>query len=86
MDALEGRSAGATRKLIRHVTDRPGHDRRYAIDPSKIRRELGWSARHVFEHSLPALVSWYRDHKDWADDIRSGQYLSYYERQYGQRV
>jgi dTDP-glucose 4,6-dehydratase len=85
VDALEGRAAGATRKLIRHVTDRPGHDRRYAIDAGKIRRELGWSPRHVFERSLPALVSWYRGHKAWADDIRSGQYLHYYAQQYGKR-
>jgi dTDP-glucose 4,6-dehydratase len=85
VDAREGRAAGATRKLIRHVTDRPGHDRRYAIDAGKVRRELGWSPRHVFERALPELVGWYREHKAWADGIRSGQYLNYYAQQYGQR-
>jgi len=83
VDAQVGRSAGASRKLIRHVADRPGHDRRYAIDPGKIRRELGWSARHDFDSALPSLVGWYREHKAWADEIRSGQYMEYYARQYG---
>ena len=86
VDAQERRAPGATRKLIRHVTDRPGHDRRYAIDPAKIKRELGWSARFSFEKALPDLVKWYREHRSWADDIRSGQYLNFYAQQYGKRV
>jgi dTDP-glucose 4,6-dehydratase len=71
---------------MRHVSDRPGHDRRYAIDPGKIRRELQWRARRRLEAVLPELVSWYQGHKAWADDIRSGHYLNYYAEQYGQRL
>jgi dTDP-glucose 4,6-dehydratase len=85
VDAHARRAPGTTRKLIRHVTDRPGHDRRYAINAAKIQRELGWSARFSFGDTLPGLVAWYAEHKLWADDIRSGQYLKYYAEQYGAR-
>ena len=84
VDALEGRGAGATAKQIAHVADRPGHDRRYAIDSGKIERELGWSPRRKLESSLPELVSWYRERQTWVDAIRSGEYRAFYERQYGE--
>jgi dTDP-glucose 4,6-dehydratase len=72
------------RSLIRYVPDRPGHDRRYAIDCSKMEKELGWSPRIPFAEGLRATVRWYQDHADWVASIRTGDYLKYYERQYGQ--
>ncbi len=71
------------RELVTFVRDRPGHDRRYAIDSSKIRRELGWTPEHDFETGLEATLRWYLDNRVWCDRIRSGEYQSYYERQYG---
>jgi dTDP-glucose 4,6-dehydratase len=69
--------------LIRYVKDRPGHDRRYAIDCSKLERELGWRPRVCFEDGLRETVVWYSAHADWVARIRTGEYLKYYERQYG---
>jgi dTDP-glucose 4,6-dehydratase len=74
------------RSLIRYVPDRPGHDRRYAIDSSKIESELGWRPRVPFLQGLADTVRWYTDHADWVANIRTGDYLTYYERQYGQRA
>jgi dTDP-glucose 4,6-dehydratase len=74
---------GKPRSLIRYVTDRPGHDRRYAIDCGKIEAELGWRPAVPFEQGLRATVAWYIDHADWVNDIRTGEYLKYYEQQYG---
>jgi dTDP-glucose 4,6-dehydratase len=74
---------GKPRTLIRHVPDRLGHDRRYAIDCSKCERELGWQPRIAFEEGLRATVDWYRSNGDWVAQVRSGEYLHYYERQYG---
>ena len=71
--------------LIRYVPDRPGHDLRYAIDCSKAERELGWKAEVSFDDGLSATIAWYRDNTDWVDRIRSGEYLEFYERQYGER-
>lgn len=85
VDELTGRIPGTSAKLIRHVKDRPGHDRRYALDASKIRTRLGWIPRHGFEASLKGVVKWYLEHKDWAAAIRSGEYKAFYERQYGER-
>jgi len=76
---------GASESLIRYVPDRPGHDRRYAIDASKIRRELGWSPRFTFESALHETVTWYREHRAWLDRVRSGAYRDYYAAQYGNR-
>ncbi|HEV3144324.1 MAG TPA: dTDP-glucose 4,6-dehydratase [Gemmataceae bacterium] len=73
---------GKPRTLIRHVKDRLGHDRRYAIDCSKAERELGWSPSIPFADGIRETIDWYRQHKDWVDTIRSGEYLKYYERQY----
>ncbi len=67
------------------VKDRPGHDRRYAIDASKIKRELGWEPKHRFEKSIKTTIQWYSDHQDWWRAIKSGEYLKYYEQQYVER-
>jgi dTDP-glucose 4,6-dehydratase len=77
------RATGKPESLIRHVPDRPGHDRRYAIDCSKIERELGWRPAVPFEEGLRQTVEWYRAHADWVAAVRSGEYLKYYARQYG---
>ncbi len=69
--------------LIASVPDRPGHDRRYAIDASKLARELGWQPAHRFEAGLAMTVAWYLEHRDWWERIRSGAYREYYERLYG---
>ncbi len=74
---------GKPRSLIRYVKDRPGHDRRYAIDCSKIERELGWRPRMTFEAGLADTIRWYRENPDWVSSIRTGEYLTYYQRQYG---
>jgi dTDP-glucose 4,6-dehydratase len=74
---------GKPRSLIRYVADRPGHDRRYAIDCTKVERELGWRPQVPFESGLRETVEWYRANADWVAGIRTGEYLQYYERQYG---
>jgi dTDP-glucose 4,6-dehydratase len=77
---------GASPDLVRHVTDRPGHDRRYALDSSKL-RSLGWSPQHSFDAGgLEATVEWYREHRDWWEPIKSGEYRAYYEQQYAARL
>jgi len=74
---------GKPTSLIRYVADRPGHDRRYAIDCSKIERELSWRPKVVFEQGLRETIDWYLSNQAWIDQVRSGEYLKYYERQYG---
>lgn len=69
--------------LLTHVTDRLGHDRRYAVDCSKISRELGWAPEIPFEEGLRSTVNWYRDNRTWVEHARSGEYRTYYERMYG---
>jgi dTDP-glucose 4,6-dehydratase len=69
--------------LVRHVPDRPGHDRRYAIDCGKAERELGWRPAVAFQEGLRDTVEWYRRNPEWVAAVRSGEYLKYYERQYG---
>ncbi len=76
---------GKPETLIKHVKDRPGHDRRYAIDCTKSERELGWAPQKKFADALRETVRWYLDHGDWVNNIRSGEYLKYYEKQYGGR-
>jgi dTDP-glucose 4,6-dehydratase len=71
---------------VQYVKDRPGHDRRYAIDAGKIRRELGWSPRFRFEDAIRMTIQWYRDNEKWWREIKSGEYLNYYEQQYHKRV
>jgi dTDP-glucose 4,6-dehydratase len=77
---------GAPPSLIRLVSDRPGHDRRYAMDPAKIERELGWAPRWTFEEGIRDTVAWYRDHEDWWQAVKSGAYRDYYQHQYGDRL
>ena len=74
---------GKPRTLIRYVQDRPGHDRRYAIDCSKIERELGWRPTVPFERGLHETIEWYRANGEWLKQVRSGEYREYYRRQYG---
>jgi dTDP-glucose 4,6-dehydratase len=76
---------GKPHSLIKYVTDRPGHDRRYATDPTRIETELGWHPRETFESGIRKTVEWYRDNRDWVARTRSGAYLDYYERMYGGR-
>ena len=74
------------RTLIRNVKDRPGHDRRYAIDCAKIERELDWRPAVPFERGLRDTIAWYRANAEWVARIRSGDYLEYYQRQYGTKA
>jgi dTDP-glucose 4,6-dehydratase len=74
---------GKPESLIRYVKDRPGHDRRYAIDSSRARDELAWAPRRGFEEALAATVRWYVERRPWWERVISGEYLKYYERQYG---
>ena len=83
MDARLGRAPGTAQKSITFVKDRPGHDKRYAIDASKIEWELGWSPAHTFEQGLAATIDWYLDHEEWLARVTSGAYQSYYDKQYG---
>jgi len=76
-------AVGKPLSLIRHVKDRPGHDRRYAIDPSKIESELGWRPRETWQSGLAKTVQWYRDNATWVERCRSGAFREYYARQYG---
>lgn len=69
--------------LIRFVPDRPGHDRRYAMDCSKAERELGWSPQIPFEQGLKETIRWYQEHEGWVAAVRNGDYMNYYRRQYG---
>jgi dTDP-glucose 4,6-dehydratase len=80
------RLLGKPESLIQLVKDRPGHDRRYAIDATRARRALGWAPRRAFEEALAATVRWYVEHRAWWERIVSGEYLRYYERQYGGRA
>ena len=77
---------GKGEELLRFVADRPGHDRRYAIDCSKAKTELGWAPQRRFDEGLSATVRWYREHADWVARIRSGAYRDYYQLQYGGRL
>ncbi len=84
LDARLGRGPDrSSRRLIRHVSDRPGHDRRYAIDAGKIQRELGWQPRFAFEQALAATVDWYLAHGPWVDSVRSGEYRKWIDLNYG---
>ncbi|HOC05637.1 MAG TPA: dTDP-glucose 4,6-dehydratase, partial [Bacteroidales bacterium] len=85
MDHRLGRSDGDSEKLITFVTDRAGHDLRYAIDSSKLKRELGWKPSVTFEQGLEMTVDWYLSNEKWLSAIISGDYAKYYEEMYGQR-
>jgi dTDP-glucose 4,6-dehydratase len=85
LDELRPRAA-AHEGLIAFVTDRPGHDRRYAIDAAKVKHELGWAPRHRFEEGLRQTVEWYLAHRDWVDSVTSGDYRAWIETNYGARA
>lgn len=83
MDEKLNREKGRSESLITYVKDRPGHDLRYAIDASKINKELGWKPSVTFEEGLNKTIDWYLNHEDWLKNVTSGKYQAYYERQYG---
>lgn len=82
MDEKLARQKGSSRELITYVTDRPGHDLRYAIDASKINKELGWEPSVTFEQGLDRTIDWYLSNPEWLSHVTSGAYLDYYEKQY----
>lgn len=82
VDENLGRPIGDSRKLIQFVKDRPGHDRRYAIDSSKLKEELGWEPETDFGTGLKKTVEWYLNNRTWLENVTSGEYLKYYEKQY----
>ena len=84
-DRLLGRPEGASERLITYVTDRAGHDLRYAIDSSKLRRELGWEPAFRFEEGIEQTVRWYLENREWMERITSGEYEHYYEQMYDNR-
>ena len=85
VDRLLGRPEGASEKLITYVTDRAGHDLRYAIDSTKLKNELGWEPSLQFEEGIEKTVKWYLDNQEWLDQVTSGDYQGYSERMYGNR-
>jgi dTDP-glucose 4,6-dehydratase len=82
MDEKLGNAAGTSEELITYVKDRPGHDRRYAIDATKINKELGWKPSVTFEEGLSQTIDWYLQNQEWLKHVTSGEYQQYYERQY----
>ncbi len=85
MDKKLGRPEGTSEKLITYVTDRAGHDLRYAIDSSKLQQELGWKPSLQFEEGIEKTVDWYLENQEWLDNVTSGNYQKYYEDMYGRR-
>jgi dTDP-glucose 4,6-dehydratase len=82
MDRKLGREKGSSEQLITYVKDRPGHDKRYAIDASKINKELGWEPSLQFAEGLEKTIDWYLNNQDWLDSVTSGEYQNYYQNQY----
>jgi dTDP-glucose 4,6-dehydratase len=83
MDKKLGRKKGTSKKLITFVKDRAGHDLRYAIDATKLKKKLGWQPSLQFEEGLSKTIDWYLNNNDWLNDVTSGVYRTYYEKQYG---
>jgi dTDP-glucose 4,6-dehydratase len=83
MDQKLGRAAGTSEKLITYVTDRAGHDHRYAIDATKIQKELGWEPSLQFEEGIEITIDWYLNNQEWLDHVTSGAYQEYYSELYG---
>lgn len=79
------REMGKSENLIEHVEDRKGHDRRYAIDPTKITNELGWSPKTKFDDGIKLTIKWYLDNKEWWENIVNGEYKNYYAKMYGEK-
>ncbi|RAA57416.1 dTDP-glucose 4,6-dehydratase, partial [Burkholderia multivorans] len=86
LDAKRPKATGSYRDQITYVTDRPGHDRRYAIDARKLERELGWKPAETFETGLAKTVDWYLDNQQWVDEVASGEYRKWVETNYAQRA
>ena len=82
MDKKLGRTIGSSQELITYVKDRPGHDLRYAIDATKINRDLGWKPSVTFEEGLEKTINWYLSNEDWLQNVTSGSYKDYYQKQY----
>lgn len=85
VDRLTGRPEGSSEKLITYVTDRMGHDKRYAIDSRKLQKELGWEPSLQFEEGIEKTVKWYLDNREWMENVTSGQYTDYYKEFYGEK-
>ncbi len=85
MDEKLGNVEGTSEVLITYVKDRPGHDRRYAIDASKIKKELGWMPSVTFEQGLRETIDWYLNNEKWLNNVTSGNYQQYYENMYANR-
>ena len=85
VDEKLGRAQGTSSKLISYVTDRPGHDLRYAIDASKVISETGWRPKTDFAQGLELTVMWYLNNQDWLNHVASGEYLKYYDKMYTNR-
>jgi len=85
LDEKLSRSAGENRKLITFVKDRPGHDRRYAIDATKLKENLGWEPAYTFENGIAETIDWYLANQEWVSEVTSGSYLEYYAGQYGEQ-
>jgi dTDP-glucose 4,6-dehydratase len=85
MDEKLDQQPGTSEELITYVKDRPGHDRRYAIDATKINEELGWKPSVTFEEGLSETIDWYLENKSWLKHVTSGEYKQYYEKQYQER-
>ena len=85
MDQKLGRAEGSSEKLLTYVTDRAGHDKRYAIDASKLEAELGWKPSITFEQGLERTVDWYLQNQEWVSKVTSGAYQTYYEQMYSNR-
>lgn len=82
MDEALGNPSKSSRALITYVKDRAGHDRRYAIDPTKIKNDLGWEPKVYFEEGIRKTIDWYLSHKDWLKNVTSGDYMQYYKKHY----
>ncbi|RMG77599.1 MAG: NAD-dependent epimerase/dehydratase family protein, partial [Bacteroidetes bacterium] len=85
MDEKLGRPEGTSEKLITFVKDRAGHDMRYAIDATKIKQELGWEPSLQFEEGLSKTIDWYLQNEEWLNNVTSGEYKEYYQKQYANR-
>lgn len=86
LDQLDPKAQGSYRDQITYVEDRPGHDRRYAIDARKLERELGWKPAETFESGIRKTVQWFLEHQDWVCDVQSGDYLKWIDKNYAQRA
>ncbi len=85
LDGRLGRTDGENRQLISFVKDRPGHDRRYAIDASRLKRDMGWGPAYTFEQGITETIDWYLANQEWVGEVTSGAYREYYSQQYGER-